>query len=165
MKKRTLNLSIFVFGGILLFASCKKETEKEVGNTKMTTTAVTTVNGWYTNYNDGTDFEFQTNVSVPEITADVVSNGTVLAFVQDDATSSFVALPYSFSYSDYSLHLNYAYKSGTVILKAEGYDFSIAPDPADLNGMKFKFVVLSKLQIAANPHIDFTDYEQVMSIQ
>ncbi len=140
------NLLILLFFGILL-GSCRKY---DAGNTDISSDTYTV--SW--NYLDPS---YYCEMSVPEITQDVVDNGAVFVYIQN-TSGDWVALPftlpidgnYSSTYTPvHGLGLVRVYKTDTDLLTL---------DPGTST---FKVVVVSEHGLAQKPDLDWTDYKQV----
>lgn len=157
------------FCTLLMMSACKKEGPAgpagKDGNANVISSNTVTLNFWNTVYDDGTEFTYSSNLTWGEITQDVRDNGLVIAYMKDNSTSSWYAMPYSYSGDGYGYTFNYDFNIGTANIYYEGYDNSGSPGASALTGLfTVRLVAVPAAIRQANPDIDWTSYEQVSTL-
>ena len=124
----------------VLFTACTKKGEPgpagkdgKNGSTNISTYIIsTTASNW--TY-DGTDKSYNATVNISSITASVVSNGSVQAFIGDGTGTAWDALPAAYQ----NVQWNYSYSSGQILVYLTMSDGSVPPNPGI---QQFKYVVI-----------------------
>lgn len=175
MKK---TFSLFVFFSLILFG-CEKEgpmgptglagkdgadgKDGKDGNANVKSiTKSIAPSDWMASGTAGEDLYFYYEISIPEITNDIVQNGVVMIYYKE-TDGSYHALPttYNFysSYLDYYYHttIRFSFKTGKVRIEIEDSDMiTIRPD----SSIEFKIVVIEGSTLK-NLSIDLTNYQDV----
>jgi hypothetical protein len=146
--------------------ACKKEGPPgpagKDGNANVISSNTVTLNFWNTVYDDGTEFTYSSNLTWAEITQDIRDRGLVIAYLKDNSTSSWYAMPYSYSGDGYGYTFNYDFNVGTANIYYEGYDNTGSPGASALNGVfTVRLVAVPASVRIANPNVDWTSYEEV----
>jgi hypothetical protein len=167
MKKSIL----CVFTGIvLMLASCTKENYDDkyqpignYGNASIITSNTVTLNNWTTDFNDGFNFEYSSQISWPALTQSVVNNSVVMAYVQEGTT--WYAIPASFSDDTYSSeNWNFGFGVGNATISVSGYDDDGSGSASDYNGTVVKLVAITNAARSLHPEVDLNNYTQVASV-
>jgi hypothetical protein len=144
-----------------LFTNCNKGdtgpagADGTNGNANVKSQTSTNLN-W--TFNNAT-LQFETNISVPAITQDIVDRGAVLVYLQDGGTSS--QLPVSgFVDAATILYFDFEYSIGNVkmIVSNSDLDNSIVPQST----LRFKIVAMSASARAAHPNLN--EYKDIQSV-
>lgn len=151
---------------VSFLSACKKEGPPgpagQDGNANVISSNTVTLNNWSTVYDDGTEYTYSANLTWSEITQDVRDRGLVIAYLKDNSTSAWYAMPYSYSGDGYAYTFNYDFNIGTANIYNEGYDNLGSPGASALNGLfTIRLVAVPAAIQEANPDIDWTNYEQV----
>jgi hypothetical protein len=102
------------------------------------------------------EYSYIATHDIPEITSDVLNNGTVLGYIGD--ATGWIALPYTLTYSGYSTNINYAYVLGGVGIICKDTDlFSTAPSGT----LTFKMVVVTEKQMPLIHGVNTHNYYEV----
>lgn len=101
---------------------------------------------------DGTDNSYNASFSIPSITSEVVSNGTVQLFLGNGSSSQWIALPFSYNIAQF----NYSYSLGAVQITATLSNGAIPNNPG---GLQFRVVVIPPALKIAN--IDYNSYSDL----
>jgi hypothetical protein len=154
---------------ISLAAACKKEGPAgpagQDGNANVISSNTVTLYNWNTAFDNGTEFSYSSSLTWSAITQDIRDRGLVIAYLKDNSTSSWYAMPYSYSGSGYGETFNYDFNTGTANIYYEGYDNSGSPGANALNGVfTVRLVAVPASVRIANPDIDWTSYEQVSKL-
>ena len=117
-----------------------------------------------------TDFVANIRYSVPAVTANVVANGAVLAFIED-LENTWTALPYTYGIEavdqpvvDYTVSIGYAFDTGLidVFVEASSSDDvvwdEILADPLLGTSRRIRFVIFNSF-VAGKNTVDVTDYQ------
>ena len=93
------------------------------------------------------------------VNADIVSSGSVLAFLQNIAYENWYALPYSFAdNSTVSIYFAYNYFLYTVNLT---FQFSNQAQASSIATYNYKIVCITSEQRKANPNTNWNDYNSI----
>ena len=157
------------FCTLLMMNACKKEGPPGPagadGNANVISSNTVTLNFWNTVYDDGTEFTYSSSLTWSEITQDIRDRGLVIAYLKDNTTSAWYAMPYSYSGDGYGYTFNYDFNVGTANIYFEGYDNSGSPGASALSGLyTVRLVAVPASVRLANPDIDWTSYEQVSKL-
>lgn len=161
MKKTIARLAaILVISALALTPGCKKAEKGDKGDKGDTGAAgsngvanIQTYTAYISNWvPDGTDYT--ATVSVPIITSEVVSKGTIQVWIDASGGSgaSYEALPYAY----YGFAMNYTFSVGQITLRFSELDGSQALNP----GAGFiKVVAIPPSMI--KPNVNMRDYNEV----
>lgn len=131
------------------------------GNANVIGSNTVVTNNWVSIYDDGQYFTYQSTLTWASITQAIVDKGIVIVYLQQDL--GWVALPYTETESTLSYTLGYRINVGNVTLIFTGYD-EVSPGATSLNGETFRIVAISSSVAAANPNVNWENYEEVMKI-
>ena len=149
MKKITMNTTVVV--SIIIFCSCTKVTTPKIVDVVVMPTD-------WVEYSIGgnPDHSYTFNKSIPDITTDVINNGTVLGYIK--SSGNYYALPYIQTSVNNMFITNYYYSEGsiTIVIKESDLFTSVPFDP-----VAFRFVVLSSVEKNMLSHIDINNYYEV----
>ena len=144
-----MNSSTFTlfFIGLLLFVSCSKD---KYGNTDISSNTYTT--NWTFQ-----DPSYYCDISVPEITQDIVDNGAVFVYMSN-GNGGWTALPFTEpidgSYS--STYTPVHFLGGVRIWKTDTDLLTLDPGTSTI-----KVVTVSEHGLAERPNVNWVDYEEV----
>jgi hypothetical protein len=144
-----------------LFTNCKKGdtgpagADGTNGNANVKSQTSTHLN-W--TFNNAT-LAFETNISVPAITQDIVDRGAVLVYVQDGGTSSQMPFASQINLTDV-VFFDFVYSVGNVkvMISNSDLDNSIVPQST----LRFKIVAMSASARAAHPNLN--EYKDIQSV-
>ncbi len=115
-------------------------------------------NEWYSAGTSGSpNYIYSYSRSVSEITADVVTSGAVLGYVYTNG-GYWAALPFTETYSGYTVNYNYSYKDGELLVIRKDSDLLTAAPGIDID---FKFVILTSKQSELLNGVDVNNYYEV----
>lgn len=164
MKTIKLSLWSMTILALVGFSACKKAPYNSTIESN-----VYTLSNWTEVSNDAWNFEFETSVSIPSITQDVIDNGAVMCYVKD--SNSNIALPYTMSVNQdaslgghyFSATFGYKVFSGKVIFNFSGFDDLDVHTASEMNqsGYEVKVVVLSEEKLLQHPEVDLNNYSDV----
>jgi hypothetical protein len=147
MKTKTL---LFLFSGLFMFASCSKD---KYGNADISSNTYTTT--WTFQ-----DPSYYCDLSVPEITQDIVDNGAVFVYMSN-GNGGWTALPHTEpidgSYS--STYTPVHFVGGVRIWKTDTDLLTLDPGSST-----FKVVVVSENGLAKRPNLNWEDYNEVKAV-
>lgn len=123
------------------------------GNANLQVQTFTTTSSSWTSYNWPYEY-IETVLTVPAITSTVVLNGDVRVYVLESASSSWIAMPYSFLAYQYT----YKYKAGQVIINYTMYNGNTPVNPG---AQQFKVVVIPPALIKKYPNVNWNDLNEV----
>lgn len=139
--------ALLLFVSFLIFASCSKD---KYGNTDISSDTYTTT--WIFQ-----DPSYYCDISVPEITQDIVDNGAVFVYMSN-GNGGWTALPYTVpidgTYSSTFTPVHYT--GGVKIWKTDTDLVTLDPGTST-----FKVVVVSKHGLAKRPNVNWVDYKEV----
>lgn len=153
----------FIFLGLAIatlgMSSCKKKEvvgpagpAGPVGNANVKSAKfVTTTADWVGDQVSGYTATFNTSIITPAI----VSTGAVMCYMEDSGTT--YALPFSYLIGSFTRHMAFEYEANVLrvhIIDDDGLT-------SNLGGVTIKIVAISSSGLAANPDLDFTDYQIV----
>lgn len=102
------------------------------------------------------DYSYIASYDIPEITQDVVTNGTVLGYI--GGSQGWIALPFTTTSNGWSTNINYLYVVGGVGLTIKDTDLlTVAPSTTTT----FKMVVITPKQKPLLNGVNPNDYEAV----
>ncbi len=167
MKTSKLFLCLAIGSSLLLLNGCKKDDDSTYqpkgtyGNANLTSSSTVTLNNWSSDFNDGINYEYSSVINWASITQAVKDNGIVMAYV-DDGAGGWLALPYTDAGdSYYSYSFNFSFKVGSISIIANGFDDLGAPATTDFNGTIIRIVAISPVTRAANPNLDYKNFNAV----
>lgn len=142
----------------LLFTGCKKEgppgkdgTNGKDGNANVVSSSVTS-GGW-----SYVSPSWEQAFTYPAITQNILDKGAVLVYVQSG--SNYYQLPYTFyPSSTYSRTYTYVHYLGGLKVFVTDSDLTQPTNPGTLT---FKVVVIAASGRAANPNVNYNDYNAV----
>lgn len=160
---KTIKLSV-LFSAILLMltiTSCKKDKYQPVGDYgNANTTSSNTINA--TNFteisNDGTNWEYHSQLTWGVITQDIMDNGIIVGYMK--VGSEWVALPFGQDEDTYSFNYNFSIETGKINVYIQGWS-TFGVSSSNWNGITFRFVAISQEGRMSHPNIDLTNYEEV----
>jgi hypothetical protein len=132
------------------------------GNANVIGSNTIVVNNWVSISDDGTYFTYNSTLTWASITQAIVDKGVVLVYFQDGL--GWRALPYTATGQQGSITVGYKITVGTVTLICEGYSTLGSPGAAALNGDTYRIVAIPASVAAANPNVNWGNYEEVMKI-
>jgi hypothetical protein len=158
MKKYSILMLSFAF----LFASCSKDSEQgppgQDGNANvLSITKVVDANDWE-------EFEFENTtlfeavVPLPELTAEIVDKGAVLAYIKDG--SFLTPLPFTIYLNDnIDATYSYFYQPQQVFLELQFNTLVTGGAPPTL---EYKFVIIDGFPKSESKSLPVEDYDQLM---
>ncbi len=149
MKKLIFGASMVLIA--LGYSSCSSGTSATTVQFDIAST------GWTASGTSGTsNFLYYHIHSVSAITSSVINNGAVLGYVSTG--TYWAALPFTETYSGYSVNYNYSYAVGEVVIIRKDTDLqTIAPS----GSITIKIVVLTQKEMPLLDGVDTHNYYEV----
>ncbi|HAA00252.1 MAG TPA: hypothetical protein PK637_03610 [Flavobacteriales bacterium] len=141
---------------IVTLSSCKKD---KYGDADIISSNELVLNNWVQLYNDGVNYEHQASVSWDAINQAAVDKGALTGYLKDAGV--WVALPYGYADEDFGVNINFMFSSGNIKVNASGYSFTGSVPASTFNGYAVRFVLVTPNVKAANPDVDWSNYEMV----
>jgi hypothetical protein len=156
--KKIISIALIALVGL---TACKKNKDctpgamgatGKTGNANVETFIVNTdASSWTLNV---IDYSQNATATVDQINASVMNSGTVNVFMGDGTGTSWVALPLAYSMNQW----NYSYANSQIKFFETLSNGNAPPNPGIL---QFKIVVIPPAVKAANPNLNYNNYDEV----